>query len=489
MFEHLVSPQHKDFISQKPQRVKLYASLLLLSLFVFTSAWLGVNQGPKSSAQSQDISQFDRVKVFTANELGNSQFVLRSPSVAMFDFVLDSPYENISLNRLVFSSEGTMDEDFLSKLVLYQNQAQINASVQVINKQLIFTLDDYPLSAGKNYFHLKADALEDDLLGQKTKIFFQDIDSLDLSYQGKKVLPLGTFPVSSTDVLIVEKAQILPYNNLLKNNFVVSSGVSTKIADLSLSSQGETVDLQKINFIFSQNEKPVDFYLASKGQVLSRITGTSELDFDLPAGVLIKANEDLALELWATLETGEYAVTLNFISGKGFISGEQISLTEDITLSRLNVLPSVLSIQSQAQRHVLTDSWNTLADLKFTNLGEQDIKLHKLAWEIKAQDIQVENFELWSQDKFLASSKVVNDQIIFTFWGGTSLLVTDELNVQLIAKTTKTGPDSRLTANFLTDNINIQPENVQNNFLWSVDDQLYNSYLLPGLPLTPAILE
>lgn len=489
MFEHLVSQHHKDFISQKPQRVKLYASLLLLSIFVFTSAWLSVNQGPKSSAQSQDIGQFDRVKVFTANEPGNSQFVLRSPSVAMFDFVLESPYENVTLNRLVFSSEGTMDENFLSKLVLYQNQAQISASAQVINKKLIFTLDSYPLSAGKNYFHLNADALEDDLLGQKTKIFFQDIDSLDLSYQGKKVVPLGSFPVSSTDVLIVEKAQILPYNNLLKNNFVVSAGVSTKIADFSLSSQGETVDLQKINFIFSQNEKPVDFYLASKGQVLSRVTATSELDFSLPAGVLIKANEDLPLELWATMEPGEHTVTLNFISGKGFVSGEQINFTEDITLSRLNVLPSILSIQSQAQRRVITDSWNTIAELKFANLGGQDIKLHKLAWQINAQDIQVESFELWSQDKFLASSKIVNDQIIFTFWGDASLLLAEDLNVQLIAKIAKTGSDARLTANFLTDHINIQPENVQNNFLWSVEDKLYNSYLLPGLPLTPVILE
>lgn len=490
MFEHLVSPQHKDFMTKRSRPFKLYASFLLLALFIFTSTWLSVNQGPKSSAQSSvELGIMDRVKIFATNETGETQFVLRSPNISVFSFVLDNPYENLLLKRLNFSIDGVIDEQFLNNLVLYQDQVQINAKVELINKELVFILEDYPLAAGQNYFHLGLNGLADGLLGQKTKLFLRDIDSIDLAYQGKKVLPLGSFPISSSDVLILDQAKILSYNNLSEINFIAPADVYTKLADFSLSTQGETVDLKTIKLFLHNNEQLTDFYLASRGQILTRISAISELNFSLPSGVLIKADEDLPLELWATMGVGAYEINFDFASAKGFVSGKQVDLTTDFSLAKAKVIPSVLTVKSESQRKNLTASWNTVAELQLSNVGKQTIYLHKLAWEISAQDSQVETLELWSHDKLLASSQLVDGKVVFTFWGDESLELSQDLSLQLIAKVKILGDEPRLMANFLTDDQNMQEENGDNYLLWSVADQLYNSYLLPGLPLTPVILE
>ncbi len=494
MFEHLVSPQHQDFFSKKSGRIKFYSSSLLLALFIFASTYLSINQGPKTKAQNIDNLATDRVRLYSSDsDLVSSEFVLSSEDISVFSFVLDSPYENVSLASLYFEADGFLDENLLANLSLYHNQAQVNADAKILNKNLVFSFEDYILSKGKNYFRLTFAGQAEDLLNKKINFSLRDIDSVNLSINGKEILTSANFPVQGSDIVLLEQANLLAYNNLNTSEFIVPAGTYTKIADFSLSANGEAVDLRMLNFqVLGENiSVENDFYLSSGGKILasSSLNEVQELSFQLASPILIKANQDLDLELWSSLELGNYEIKLDLVGASGFVSGKLIHLTQDLDLAKIKVLPTVLSVTSDSNRKSLSEGWNTIVDLKISNLGDQAAKLHKLTWDLDLRDLTVDALELWSGEKLLATAKIENSRAFFSFWQKNALDINTDISLELLAKVRFEGEDPQLGANLLFDKQSLQVDNTENFFLWSSSEKLYNSYSLVGLPLAPVVLE
>ena len=494
MFEHLVSPQHQDFFSKKSGRIKFYSSSLLLALFIFASTYLSINQGPKSSAHNIDNLATDRVRVYSSDsDLVSSEFVLSSEAISVFSFVLDSPYENVSLASLYLEADGLLDENLSANLSLYHNQAQVNADAKILNKNLVFLFDDYILSKGKNYFRLTFSGQAEDLLNKKINFSLRDINSVNLSLNGKEILASANFPVQGSDIVLLEQANLLAYNNLNAPEFIVPAETYAKMADFSLSAHGEAVDLRMLNFqVLGENTSVEnEFYLSSGGNILASasINEDKNLSFQLASPILIKANQDLDLELWSSLAIGDYEIKLDLVGATGFVSGKLINLTQDLDLAKIKVLPTTLSLSSENTRLRLSEGWNTVAELKVANLGEQSAKLHKLTWDLAAHDLSIENLELWSDKKMIASAPFENGRVFFSFWDTNSLDLNKDISVQLLAKVKFEGENPQLGANFLFDKQDMQADNTENFFLWSSSEKLYNSYLLAGLPLAPVLLE
>ncbi|MCB9802477.1 hypothetical protein H6761_00470 [Candidatus Nomurabacteria bacterium] len=487
MFEHLVSQHHQNFEDNKKWRFKFYASFFLLGVFIFTSLWININSGPKSSAQTNLTISSQKAKVFALNKSSESKFVLNSPKVSVFDFAIEVE-ETSNLQKLVFDLEGFSDLSMLDDLILYKDKTQISSDVQLQDQRLVFNFSDYSLAKGTNYFHLSLANIDQALLGQKAKFILTDQDNLQLSLDNQSVEVIGNFPISSAGLLVIDQAQLFSYNNLNAKTFSIASGVYSQLADFSLSTQGEAVALQKISFDFTGHQELTDFYLASHGKIIASTKASDLIEFILKEDALVKINEDLNLELWASLSAGQYQLNLKNIQAKGFVSGKQISLAQNLVLSEVKVLDNLIVLENQTNNQSLSEGWNTLFDLNLkSQASAEKTKIHKLAWEIKNLGANLEKVELWSGSDFLASAKIVNDQAVFVFWNQ-DLILDQNLDLQLIAKVKFLADDAQVQVRFLNDQKAISEDNSANNFLWSLDGILYNSYLMPGLPLAPVIL-
>lgn len=487
MFEHLVSKHHQDFVDNQKGRLKFYASFFLLAVFIFTSLMISVNAGPKTAAQSNNPVYHQKLKVSSYDSGASAQFVVNSPHVSIFDFILEAD-SKLDLETLSFDLTDISDRSWLQDLILYQDQTQLSSAAEIIGQQLVFRFTDYPLAKGKNYFHLSLPKVDASLLGQKARLFFSTADNIKVLDQGKKVPVVGDFPVSSADFVVLDQGQIFAYNNLTQTNISLPAESYSKLADFNLSTQGETVALQNLTLRLENHEQTADFYLASQGKVLATISAEQDLQFILKDAVLLKANEDLNLEVWSNLTSGQYQMYLEQATVKGFISGKNFSLNQHLLLANLSVLDHLLKIDNKTTNQSLAENWNTLFDLYLESLPGESVKIHKLSWSVKSFSAQADVIELWSKDKFLASAQVVNDQVSFLFWNE-DLVIDQSLDLQLIAKVKLLGDDAQMHINFLSDQNLISDDNSHNNFLWSVDGILHNSYAMLGLPLTPVILD
>ena len=491
MFEHLVS-QHHVLGKPKKKRVRFYGSLLLLAGFILLSA-SNIGQGPQSAALGErDVIKGVQVDVYNQAAKGTNQLTDQTPRAMVFDFIIKTNKKQISLDALGITVNGLEDLDLLGDINLYHGDTQLGQVSKIVDNQLYFEINNYNLNQGKNNFYLSWDNINNELLEKTIEFAIVEATDIFVSYQNIFFMPDGEFPISSKKLNIIDTGELSSYNNLVNNKFLAVANQNQKLADFSLATMGESIKLEEISIAIEDAlDAEGSFNLLNNKKVIAQsYIKNNNLSFKLIEPVIVKNNSDLSLQLQARLPIGEYKFSLVNAQGKGFVSGGTIVLDNNLALSEVVFLPSLAQFTSQSSITKLGDSWNALSTINVANLGLAAINIHKLSWSVEEFGVDVQNLELWINDQLYDADLNIDDnKVTATFWQEPLLLGDADLDIVLLAKTKILSEDSRLQINLLTDKETMLEENSDNNLLWSINDQMNNSYLLPNLPLAPVILE
>lgn len=491
MFEHLVS-QHHVLGKPKKKRVRFYGSLLLLVGFILLSA-SNIGQGPQSAAlDERDVIEGIRVDVYNQATKGTNQLTDQTPQAMVFDFIIRTNKKQINLDALGITVNGLENLDLLRDIDLYHGDTQLGQVSKIIDNQLYFEINSYNLNQGTNNFYLTWDNIDNELLEKTIEFAIVEATDIFVSYQNIFFMPEGEFPISSKKLNIIDIGELSSYNNLVNNKFLAVADQNQKLADFSLATHGESMKLEEVSIAIEDAlDAEGSFYLFSNKKVIAQsYIKNNNLNFKLTEPVVIKNNSDLPLQLQASLPIGEYKFSLVNAQGKGFVSGDTITLDNNLVLSEVVFLPSLAQFTSQSSAAKLGDAWNALSTINIANLGSVAINIHKLSWSVEEFGIDVQNLELWINDQLYDTDlNIDDDKVTATFWKVPLLLDDTDLNIVLLGEADILSEQSRLQINLLTDKTAMSEDNSDNNLLWSVNSQMYNSYLLPGLPLTPVILE
>lgn len=483
MFEHLVPSYHVELNKKRSsQRWRFYfASFLLASLsLVFALSW---SKGSSSNAEILSPKN-NQLKVAIVDQ-NTVDLLPQAINNVLFSFVLQTE-QTTSLHSLAIKAPEIIKQDiFKDQVRLYEGQTQIGSWEWTEDDKMLFKLDDYSLSSGTHNFQLRAENLNDSLVGQTLTFGFQQAQDI-VSYDGHSFyFAQGDFPLFKASVKVLEHSQILVYNNLSKTNFLVPLNANTLVADFALSSQGESFAIRQVDFLAGNIDAADTFYLASHGQMLAKAEIQADhLLFNL-SDVVLKADQDLKLQLWANLNSVDnYEFNLVQISAKGFLSGEEVNSQVDLALSIVEPRIDVLRVKTDEQPSVLTDDWNSVFKMRLQAASSATASLHKLTFQVADFGLNILDWDLWINGQaYAVKPDWQNQELIFDF-GENGAPINQILEIELLAKVKILAEQPRLQLVLLGDEFTDGA-----NLLWSIDQEKYNAYLLPDFPVTPVILE
>ena len=488
MFEHLVS-HHHNLAHAKKTRVKFYGTLLALSAFILLSAF-NISRGSISKA-SDPINDVV-VTIFNNPSSDIYQIANKTQQVVVFDFIVKTNVDKVMLNELNISAQGIDDLAILDGIILYHSQTQLG-EIDVVDGNLRIKLGNYKLDKGNNYFYLSWPRANNGISEDTFDFSLEQATSAIVSYQGSLFTPAGDFPINSQTLQIIERGQFSAYNNLPKDNFLAVAKEYSLLADFSLTSNGESASIEKVLVYHDSSIADKQHFYLWQGQEIIADAWSSDdgqLIFELNKTTVVKPDHDLSLQLRASLNLGEYDFILADVWAKGFVSGKQFTLSNSSFLSNILVIDNILQFSDQSIVQQLNNGWQTLFKTHIDSLGDARLLLYKLSWSIDDFAVELEDLELWINDQLYDVNLTQSaNKIVATFWQEDLKINKEGIDLVLLAKINKLDSDARLQVNLLTDQQIIAEDNSQNNLLWSINGQMYNSHLLPGLPLAPVILE
>lgn len=483
MFEHLVPSYHVELDKNRSsQRWRFYfVSFLLASLsFVFTLSW---SKGPASNAEILNPKN-NQLKVAIV-EQDTATLLPQAINNVLFSFVLQAE-QNTSLHSVSITAPEIIKEDiFKDQVRLYEDQTQIGSWEWTNDGKMLFKLDNYSLAPGTHNFQLRADNLNDTLVGQTLTFGFQQAQDIVSTDGHSFYFAQGDFPVFKASVKVLEHSQILVYNSLSKTKFLAPLNTNTLVADFALSSQGESFAIRQVDFLANNIDAADTFYLASQGQMLAKAEIQADhLVFNL-SDLVLKADQDLNLQLWANLNSqNNYQFNLAQISAKGFLSGLDLNSQVDLILSTVEPRVDVLRVKTDEQPSVLTNDWNSVFKMNVQATHSELASLHKLTFQVVDFGLNILDWDLWINGQAYAVKPNLQNQLLTFDFGENGAPINQNLEIELLAKVKILGEQTRLQLTLLSDEA---PDST--NLLWQSGQEKYNAYLLPDFPITPVILE
>lgn len=486
MFEHL--GHIPDINTQKDIRdFKVYLSLLFFAILIFVVSWTA-NQGPVSSAYGSKMLNID----ISVNNV-DQQVVADMPRVSVFDFFIKTEDKNIKIDKLKISSNGLYDFETLSKLKLFHNDIQLGEISQMDEAgNIYFDINNYQLDKGDNRFQLILNPAQDVKVGDIFQFSLADNLSVVLEYQGQTYLAKADWPIDSGVTSFVDQGSLIAYNNLAKKEFLALSQSSSQIASFNLASRSEIIDLHQIiiNYESDIDLSAYDFVLTSNEQVIANgQINDSEIIFDFYGPTVVGINKNINFDiLTAGLPSGLYNFDLVSVSAVGSSSGQNLSLLSSLDLSTLYVINDYLEINNLENNNNLSLGWNTLSSI---NLKSQkgDLVLGKLTWLVDELGTEINEIEVWVNDELYQSGINFVDDKISVYWDKPFVVKQDGLDIKLLAFVENIEDVARIQSHLITDKSFVDQDDIfASNIIWSDNDQYYNSYLLPNLPLLPSIL-
>lgn len=481
MFEHLVSVHHVSNQKNRfSKRWRFYLPMFILALVTFISAssW---SQGPASRAEDLP-TKISSVEVEVLDQV-NPEVLVQSLNNSLFSFVLKNE-QITSLHSLAISAPALINQEiFQNNLSLYEANMQLGSWEWTADNKMLFNFDNYTLSPGEHYFQLRLNNLDNTLLNQTLVFGFEKAQDIVTTDGNSFFFAKGEFPLFKNSIKVLEHSQILSYNNLDKLKYLVAMDSNALVADFSLSSRGESFAINKIDLSVDQaNEKDI-FYLASDGEMLTKaqvIDGHLLFQAD---NLVLKADDDLNLQIWGKLtEKNNYQFSLNNILAKGFLSGTDIDYAAGIILSQIETREDILHLKTDLQQGVLTQNWNSVFKARLQHNDKFPIYLHRLAWRVDNFANNIQEWSLWLNGQEYPAKFNFDKQLLVIDFAEQPLLVSSALELELLAKVNLLSDASRLQVALLPDDENSA------NFVWSIDQIKYNSYLLPDFPVSPVIL-
>ena len=492
MFEHL-GHIPETTLRKRQGKAKAYIVFLLIAFVAFTFSF-SINRGPSSVAQEYT----NPVAKIVADDSQRS-LAVDNPRFPVFSFIIRTNVAGVELNKFKIKIDGVYNKSLLSGLKLYNKGVQMGSVPDVDGQgNLYIDTDGYVLSAGDNLFSFILSTDQAAKVGDILQFSFQDSSSVVLFYQDHPFTPNGQWPVMGSLTSIVDRGSISAQNNMYDTEFLIIDDAPRLIADFTLANSGEMADLYSLTFAYKElggagltNQK---FLLLNNEEVVAYgqlDIERGEILFKLKSPIVINNKNNTSFQMHVlSLPKGKVELYLQDIVAKGFFSGQELPLEEQVKLSEVDILDYYLEFAVGDLQTKLSNGWNELYNLNIKGSGSDDIKLHKLSWTLTSDGTEIEEIELWVDDKQYMADLIVSkgNLIVKTDWADPLSISRSGTNLKLLVKTANSKRSSRLSAYLLTDEVEQLEGELNGNILWSVGEKFYNGYRLPYLPLEPSVL-
>lgn len=490
MFEHLgplPDIQRKKRHWRHRFVVALFFSLSIFFLVLITTS------GPSSLAANSDP------RVRWQSNTAEQRVVSGTAPLQLFHLLIDSPVSGVALQKIRIYVNGLYEPEYLSNLKIYHQGIQIGSEINLDEDGYInLDLNDYKLPAGSS--QLIFNLSDSSILKQGSVLQFsiENRKDIQLSYQNKKLLPGGKFPLVSGVTQIVDKGDWQIFNRTSQPEKTVPNQGRVLIGKVAFASGAEVLDLQRVVFGMESLEDSdlagTEFILLNNGELIAKANNQdNKIIFESAKPLASKNNILNELELYAfDLPLGDYLFSLGSVSGKGYISNKEITWSGPMVLSRLHSLDNYPLFETGAIDYSLRVGWNNVYSLKVRPAKKEDVNIHKLTWYYKASNTKVRGAKIFIDHKYYPMDLVINDNNIIAKaeWSNPLPVTEGGLNIRLMLDLDQSHPDSTLEVYLQNDILAGDPDNIwDDKIIWSYNDKLNNSYLLPNLPLQPMVLD
>ena len=162
-----------------------------------------------------------------------------------------------------------------------------------------------------------------------------------------------------------------------------------------------------------------------------------------------------------------------------------------MVLSRVHARDNFPLFTNGAVDSSLRVGWNNVYNLKIQPAKDK-LNIYKLTWYYKATDTKIRGAKIFVDHKYYPMDVVIKDNSIVAKaeWSHPLPVTEDGLSVQLMLDINQSYPSSLVQVYLQNDIVAGDPKDIwEDNIIWSQDNKLANSYLLPNLPLEPMVLD
>ncbi len=489
MFEHLGPlPYHR---SKKKYWRHHFTLALFFAMGVFLLTMMSVS-GPSSLAVNNSP------KVNFQSNTQEQRVSLGSTQLQLFQLTIDAPVAGLGFQKLKVYVNGLYDPNYLNRLKIFHQGVQLGSMINFDEQgYLIFDLNDYKLPAGSSQLVITLP----DSSGMATSTVMQfsveNRKDIEITYANERIIPSGKFPLVGGVTQIVDQGDWQVYNRSKKSDFVVPNQGRTLLGTIAVASGAEVLDIQSMDFGLEQSKKQtndnLEFLLLQDGELVA--TTTSSLDkisFIINKPIATKNNTLLDFELYAKdLTVGDYLFSLQNIIGKGYISNQIITWSGPMVLSRVHALADYPIFASAIVDPKLQSSWNNVFASTIKASSVNNLNFYKLTWYYQVKNTTVRGAKVFVDSKYYPMDVIIKDNYIIAKaeWSNPLPINSEGHQIQLMLDIAQTGNGASVEVYLQPDIIAADPDNIwESNIVWSVGDNMKNSYLMPNLPLAPTIL-
>lgn len=489
MFEHLTP---SGLVRARRQQADLRIHLgVFLAAVLATALLSNINQGPLAEA-NPPISSGATVVVPSPRD--NIRIAAALPQVEIFRFLINTNRAGITLQKLKVYVNGLYDLSVFDRLKLYQNGSQLGAIEKYDEAgNIYYDLDSYLLAPGQNEFYFVLSNDHSVPAGQVIQLSLVAPLSIVLNYQGEVFSPRASYPLVGGTVSFTDHSSLVAYNISPRTRLLAASDEELTLAHLQLAVVEEKVDLQKLVLAY-ESAGQVDlagriFQLYDQDKLITPSTADNkQIVFNLAKPIVLGGDKHQNFIIKSLgLPLGQYTFTVAAAVARGYVTGQEVKLDRPLFLSAADVRPYYLEWGNGTNYNTLSEGWNKIFALEARAHGNQALKINKLSWSVVAQDLSLDGLELWVNDKSYLGKLVLNQDRLAVDLAIPIKIDAQPVQIKLLAKVKDMGPAARLQSYLLSDRqsgADLQRDNI----IWSADSKIYNSHLLPDLPLAPVIL-
>lgn len=488
MFEHL-GPVPETKIKRYTSKFKLYVGFLVLAVIVFTFSF-SIGQGPDSLAQEYEDNANIIVKV-QADSIGRT-YLADADNFEIFNFNINTDRPGIVLYKIKFTIKGLYDIELMNDLKLFHQSVQLGDIKEIdLQGNVYFNIANYVLPLGDNYFSLVIPKKDNVNYGDIIQVSLEDSLSLTSQYQGHLLTARGDFPIVSGPSSFVGQGDLEVLSKY--NKFSRVAELPQQLFSFELDNHIEPVNVNQLTLAYQTDGASLankDFVLIHNRQILVLATaGQEQIVFNLTEPLVI--DDSLDIELHAlSLPEGNYTFSLVDWQVRGVISEKDIIFSEPIFLADLKASSYFLEFFNGNLKNALSTGWNELYNMKLVARGQDNLSLYKLTWVVDAQGAKLDQAEVWVDDQiYIADIVLTGDKIIVKAnWEKPIVVDKQGTDIKLLIKVGDLKERAKVEAYLLTDELPLADNSSIANILWAHQDEIYNSYALPYLPLLPNIL-
>ncbi|PLX25702.1 hypothetical protein C0580_01845 [Candidatus Parcubacteria bacterium] len=491
MFEHLghipETTQGKDMTQWKK-----YLSFLFVSVFVFIFI-SSIASGPETSASQLVAGDYINVEMVAISD--TSDLVSQTPRASVFNFIVNSDTEGVYINNLKLHLDGVYEFSIFANLKLLYQGAQLGNISQVDDQgNVYFDLENAPLIKGQNIFNVVLSTDDEIKDGDILQFSVLSPNDISLSYKNHIFTPEGEFPINAGATSFSEKGLINAYNNFRAQRFLITEGVPNQIASFSLMNKKEMADIKSITVGYeSKNDlSGKELVLLKDKNLISRaVVSDNKINFKIDSLLVLRTDKKLDLDLHSMgLPEGEYRFFLDQVEAIGHSSRQSTYLKESLKLANFDVVSEYPQFKVGDLDKNLTLGWNKIYEMEIKSIGTDQIDFNKITWALDLDKVELEDAEMVVDHKIYPVDLILNkDRVVAKFDWQKPLPVTKlGTKVALLVKVSSLEPNATILSYLINDEEPIENDDMTSNIIWSIGDDLYNSYLIPHLPLDPSVL-